>query len=61
MVRTFVITIPPHSTDIFLDNLSSLEALITALDNLDNLCETIEDEFLESLKKDEFEKWDEKR
>lgn len=43
-----------------LDNLSSLDALITALDNLDNLCETVEDAYLESLRTDQFERWEEK-
>jgi DNA-directed RNA polymerases I and III subunit RPAC2 len=42
------------------DNLSSLEALITALGNLDNVCETIEDAYLNSLIRDSFERWEEK-
>ncbi|KAF9449300.1 RBP11-like subunits of RNA polymerase [Macrolepiota fuliginosa MF-IS2] len=42
------------------DNLSSLDALTKALDNLDNLCETVEDAYLESLRTDEFERWEEK-
>ncbi|PPQ73489.1 hypothetical protein CVT24_007818 [Panaeolus cyanescens] len=42
------------------DNLSSLDALITALDDLDKLCETVEDQYLESLRAQEYETWDEK-
>jgi hypothetical protein len=42
------------------DNLSSLDALITALANLDNVCETIEDGYLNSLIHDSFERWEEK-
>jgi DNA-directed RNA polymerase I and III subunit RPAC2 len=41
------------------DNLSSLEALLSALDNLDNLFETIEDNFKASLKHDDYERWNE--
>jgi DNA-directed RNA polymerase I and III subunit RPAC2 len=43
-----------------LDNLSSLDALITALVNLDTVCETIEEEYLASLRKGKFEMWEEK-
>ncbi|KAJ2933915.1 hypothetical protein H1R20_g3152, partial [Candolleomyces eurysporus] len=43
------------------DNLSSLDALIKALDDLDNLCNTVEDAYLESLREENFERWDEKR
>ncbi|KXN86521.1 DNA-directed RNA polymerases I and III subunit RPAC2 [Leucoagaricus sp. SymC.cos] len=42
------------------DNLSSLDALIDALGNLDNLCETVEDAYLEDLRKESHEKWVEK-
>ncbi|KAI0697033.1 RBP11-like subunits of RNA polymerase [Cytidiella melzeri] len=42
------------------DNLSSLEALLTALSNLDELCETVEVTYNASLAKDSFERWDEK-
>ena len=42
------------------DNLSSLDALITALANLDKACETIEDSYLNSLIHDTFERWEEK-
>lgn len=41
------------------DNLSSLEALLSALDNLDNLFETIEDNFKASLTHDDYERWNE--
>ncbi|KAH6906783.1 DNA-directed RNA polymerase [Coprinopsis sp. MPI-PUGE-AT-0042] len=43
------------------DGLSSLEALIKALKDLDNLCESVEDAYLESLREEKFERWDEKR
>ncbi|KIM46913.1 hypothetical protein M413DRAFT_440478 [Hebeloma cylindrosporum] len=42
------------------DNLSSLDALITALGDLDTVCETIEEEYLTSLRKGKFETWEEK-
>lgn len=42
------------------DNLSALQALITALNDLDTLCETIEDAYDASLKNDKIERWDEK-
>ena len=44
----------------FPDNLSALQALITALNDLDTLCETIEDAYDASLKNDNIERWDEK-
>jgi len=43
------------------DNLSSLDALITALSDLDKVCETIEDEYLASLREGKFERWNERR
>lgn len=42
---------------IFLDKLSSLSALITALSDLETLCETIEDSYVTSFKDDKYEKW----
>ncbi|EDR08272.1 uncharacterized protein LACBIDRAFT_297775 [Laccaria bicolor S238N-H82] len=42
------------------DNLSSLQALTTALSDLDSLCETVEDTYLTSLREDKFERWEEK-
>ncbi|KAJ7610246.1 RBP11-like subunits of RNA polymerase [Mycena polygramma] len=42
------------------DNLSSLSALITALADLDALCETIEDAYVTDLKKGKFERWEER-
>ena len=45
---------------ILADKLSSLEALISALANLDKVCETIEDEYLNSLIENKFERWEEK-
>ncbi|EKM76742.1 hypothetical protein AGABI1DRAFT_131035 [Agaricus bisporus var. burnettii JB137-S8] len=41
------------------DNISSFDALISALDNLDHLCESIEDAYLESLRAGRFERWEE--
>ncbi|KAI9441428.1 RBP11-like subunits of RNA polymerase [Lactarius indigo] len=43
------------------DNLSSLAALLGALDDLDALFESIEDAYNASLQHDDFEIWDEKR
>jgi hypothetical protein len=42
------------------DNLSSLDALLSALDNLENLCDTIEDQYSASLQHDDYERWEEK-
>jgi len=42
------------------DNLSSLQALTTALSDLDSLCETVEDAYLTSLREDRYERWEEK-
>ena len=41
------------------DGLSSLTALLDALKNHDDLCVTIDEAYTESLKKDQFERWDE--
>ncbi|KAJ7185777.1 RBP11-like subunits of RNA polymerase [Mycena filopes] len=41
------------------DDLSSLSALITALSDLDKLCETIETAYREDLAAGEFELWNE--
>ncbi|KAF5314668.1 hypothetical protein D9611_007181 [Ephemerocybe angulata] len=43
------------------DKLSSLDALLKALNDLDTVCETIEDRYLESLRAESFERWEEKR
>ena len=53
---------PQHGprTKGFTDNLSALQALIAALNDLDTLCETIEDAYDASLKNDGIERWDEK-
>lgn len=51
---------PQHRAEPFTDNLSALQALITALNDLDTLCETIEDAYNASLENDEIEHWDEK-
>ncbi|KAI0761121.1 RBP11-like subunits of RNA polymerase [Irpex lacteus] len=42
------------------DHLSSLEALLEALNNLDNLCDTVEESYNTSLTEGSFERWDEK-
>lgn len=44
----------------FTDKLSSLTALLTALNDLDSLCETVEDAYNTSLQKDKYERWEEK-
>jgi len=41
------------------DKLSSLDALIEALANLDKVCEAIEDGYLNSLVEEKFERWEE--
>ena len=41
------------------DNLSSLDALIEALDNLDDLFKVLGDKYTESLSKGKFERWTE--
>ncbi|KAJ3505707.1 hypothetical protein NLJ89_g7275 [Agrocybe chaxingu] len=43
------------------DNLSSLDALITALSDLDKLCETVEDAYIKDLRENKYEKWEERR
>jgi hypothetical protein len=43
------------------DNLSSLTALLSALDDLDALFGSIEDAYKASLGRDDIEVWDEKR
>jgi hypothetical protein len=43
-----------------LDNLSSLDTLLSALDNLDKLFETVEDAFKTSMENDDIERWEEK-
>jgi hypothetical protein len=45
----------------FLDNLSSLSALLRALDDLDALFESIEDAYKASLMHDKIVLWDERR
>ena len=44
---------------ICIDNLSSLDALLDALGNLDNLCEAIEDAYISSLRENQHEVWEE--
>ncbi|PPR06831.1 hypothetical protein CVT26_003857 [Gymnopilus dilepis] len=42
------------------DNLSSLDALVAALGELDKVCESVEDEYLKSLREGDFERWEER-
>jgi hypothetical protein len=42
------------------DRLSSLEALVSALDNLDSLFESIDRKYAQSLSEDDIQRWDEK-
>jgi len=57
-----ILLVPWHGpcAEPFTDNLSALQALITALNDLDTLCETIEEVYDASLKNDNVERWDEK-
>jgi len=51
--------LPPIALNCQPDNLSSLQALTTALSDLDSLCETVEDTYLTSLREDRYERWEE--
>ncbi|KAI6116197.1 DNA-directed RNA polymerase [Pisolithus sp. B1] len=42
------------------DGLSSLNALLEALDNLDGVCESVEERYLTSLREGRYERWEEK-
>ncbi|KAJ8596151.1 RBP11-like subunits of RNA polymerase [Rhizopogon salebrosus TDB-379] len=42
------------------DGLSSLNTLIEALNNLDNVCETVENGYHASLASNDYERWEEK-
>ncbi|KAI6148582.1 DNA-directed RNA polymerase [Pisolithus tinctorius] len=42
------------------DGLSSLNALLEALDNLDGVCESVEERYLVSLREGRYERWEEK-
>ena len=53
--------LPPPPSMSLVDNLSSLTALLCALNDLDALFETIEDAYNASLQHDDIEIWDEKR
>ncbi|SJK98507.1 uncharacterized protein ARMOST_01775 [Armillaria ostoyae] len=57
----------PHPSENFIhvriqmyDHLSSLTALLTALDDLDALCSTIDTAYRSSLQTDTYERWEEK-
>lgn len=43
------------------DKLSSFDALLNALTELDKVCEAVEDDYIASLRRGTFERWDEKR
>lgn len=58
--RTAIFIVTNYLLRAALDNLSSLQALIKALEDLDNLCDTINEAYTESLQSDEYERWDEK-
>lgn len=60
MVRLSLLPQHEARTERLIDNLSALQTLITALNDLDTLCETIEDSYDTSLKNDEIERWEEK-
>ena len=49
-----------HALILLSDGLSSLDALLTALANLDDLCLAIGEAYKTSLTEDDYEKWDEK-
>lgn len=49
-----------HVLNVLSDGLSSLDALLTALANLDDLCLAIGEAYKTSLTEDDYEKWDEK-
>ncbi|KAI0346378.1 RBP11-like subunits of RNA polymerase [Trametopsis cervina] len=42
------------------DNLSSLDALLEALSNLDDLCQTVDESYNASFAEGSFQRWDEK-
>ncbi|KAK0480635.1 RBP11-like subunits of RNA polymerase [Armillaria novae-zelandiae] len=57
----------PHPSENFIhvriqmyDHLSSLTALLTALDDLDALCSTIDTAYRSSIQTDTYERWEEK-
>jgi hypothetical protein len=52
------ISIPPDPT--FPDGLSSLNALLEALTNLDAVCETVENKYHASLATNDYERWEER-
>jgi hypothetical protein len=56
----FTLHSPFTSNEQLTDKLSSLTALLTALTDLDSLCETVENVYDISLRKDKYEKWEEK-
>jgi len=43
----------------WIDGLSSLNALIEALNNLDGVCEAVENKYHESLASNDYERWEE--
>jgi DNA-directed RNA polymerase I and III subunit RPAC2 len=45
---------------LFPDGLSSLNALLEALTNLDAVCETVENKYHSSLATNDYERWEER-
>jgi len=50
----------PILTSYFADGLSSLNTLLEALDNLDAVCDSVEEKYLSSLQDGRYERWEEK-
>ena len=59
MVRSFLVLtyVYPLPSPLASDNLSSLTALMTALDGLDDLCQAVEEKYVTSLVDDKYEQW----
>lgn len=51
---------PSYYWPLLADGLSSLQALLEALDNLDAVCDSVEKKYHASLQEGRFEKWEEK-
>lgn len=58
-VRIDVLPTPEMRPTFILDALSSLTALLTALSDLDALCEQVAVKYTKSLRDDNFERWEE--
>lgn len=55
----FLITPPPFSFYTHPDNLSSLDALLKALADLDDLCMSVDEAYQKSLQEGQYERWHE--